>query len=53
VLGFPTRAALLWRNDMKGFGFGVTSLATVTQSATANLLAAAKEESRRRAPKGT
>jgi hypothetical protein len=38
---------------MKGFGFGVTSLATVTQSATANLLAAAKEESRRRAPKGT
>ena len=54
----PSTGALRWSNEMKGFGFGVTSLATVTQSATANLLAAAaqeetQEESRRRTPKGT
>lgn len=48
----PATGALRWSNEMKGFGFGVTSLATVTQSATANLLAAAQAESRRRAPKG-
>jgi hypothetical protein len=36
---------------MKGFGFGVTALATVTQSTTANLIAASvldESEQRRR-----
>jgi outer membrane protein assembly factor BamB len=48
----PATGALRWSNEMKGFGFGVTSLATVTQSATANLLAAAQAETRRRSTKG-
>lgn len=49
----PDTGAVLWSNEMKGFGFGVTSLATVTQSTTANLIAAAAASaSARTAPPG-
>jgi hypothetical protein len=47
----PDTGAVLWHNEMKGFGFGVTALATVTQSTTANLIAASvldESEQRRR-----
>lgn len=47
----PGTGEMLWNNDMKGFGMGVTSLATLGQASPTNLLAAAAaaEDSRRRA----
>ena len=49
----PDTGAVLWSNEMKGFGFGVTALATVTQSTTANLIAAAAQgEANKHAPHG-
>ncbi len=37
----PLTGAQLWMNEMKGFGYGVASLASVHGSSSAHLLAAA------------
>jgi hypothetical protein len=44
----PESGELIRANEMSGFGAGVTSLATVTQSTAANLLLAAAADAARR-----